>query len=306
MLARGLPPTLTLSLPGGGDRKGITLVEVLVCIGIIFLLLALIIPAIQRVRGAADQVVCQSKLHQLGTALHLYHQNHGRFPPGCSYEGGQSPQPHLSWMARLLPYLDQEPLWQTTLKAFEEEKFFLRNPPHVGVSTIMPAFLCPTDNRRLRKFGPRITAAFTSFQGVVGTNQEKRDGVLFLDSRVRLEDCFDGAEYTLMVGERPTSSSGRLGWWYAGWGQAKDGNADLVLGVNELNVSRPQCPSGPYEFGRGRLGDECDAFHYWSLHSGGAHFLMVGGATPYFRYSAKDVLPALATRAGHEPAQLPD
>lgn len=286
-------------------RRALTLVETLVVLGIILLLLAIVFPAIQRVRGAADGVDCGQRLRQLGLAFHQYQNAHGRLPPGCSYDGGKDPFPHMSWCTRLLPFLDREALWQESIKAFEQDQFFRNNPPHVGMGTIMPPFLCPADNRKAHQFS-FMKAAFTSYQGVVGINQSLCDGMLYLDSKTSLNTIPDGAEYTLLVGERPPSASGRLGWWYGGWGQNQTGNADLVLGVNELNTTRPQLPPGPYEFGPGNTRDEQHAFRFWSLHSGGAHFLMAGGSVHFFRYSAKSILPALATRAGHEPAELPE
>jgi hypothetical protein len=143
--------------------------------------------------------------------------------------------------------------------------------------------------------------------GVGGINQDTRDGVLFLDSHVRLADIRDGTSHTLMTGERPPSARGNLGWWYAGWGQEKNGSGDSVLGVTELCrlQNAPECPLGPYEFGPGHIQNQCDAFHFWSFHSGGAHFLSADAAVRFLPYSAASVLPALATRAGGEAVQSP-
>ncbi len=60
------------------------------------------------------------------------------------------------------------------------------------------------------------------------------------------------------------------------------------------------CADGPYAFGPGDLKQHCDAFHYWSLHTGGANFAFADGSVHFLRYSATAVLPALATRAGGE------
>jgi prepilin-type processing-associated H-X9-DG protein len=125
---------------------------------------------------------------------------------------------------------------------------------------------------------------------------------------VRLAEVTDGASNTLMVGERPPSADLVAGWWYAGWGQDKDGSTDMVLGVRELNVRRhypTDCPPGPYDFGPGRLSDPCSAFHFWSVHPGGAHFLLVDGSVRFLRYPAAPLMPALATRAGGEAAAAP-
>jgi competence protein ComGC len=74
------------------DRRAFTLAETLVVIGIITLVLALIIPAIQRVRATLDRMACAQKMRQLGFALHAYHADRGFLPPGCSYQNGHAPE----------------------------------------------------------------------------------------------------------------------------------------------------------------------------------------------------------------------
>jgi prepilin-type processing-associated H-X9-DG protein len=63
---------------------------------------------------------------------------------------------------------------------------------------------------------------------------------------------------------------------------------------------------GPYYFQAGRVDNPCDAFHFWSLHSGGANFAFCDGSVRLLNYSADSVLPALATRAGGEVTAPPD
>ncbi len=153
-----------------------------------------------------------------------------------------------------------------------------------------------------------LNVAFTDYLGVEGINQNRKDGVLFLDSTVRFADITDGTSNTLAVGERPPSTDGWYGWWYAGWGQNQDGSADMVLGVREKNYSAraASCPIGPYEYGPGRPDNMCDTFHFWSHHPGGANFLFADGSVHFLPYSARAVMRALATRAGGEAVLPPE
>lgn len=135
----------------------------------------------------------------------------------------------------------------------------------------------------------------------------RKDGVLYLDSAVRLADIRDGTSQTIAAGERPPSADLALGWWYAGWGQAKDGSGEMHLGVREMNnyARYSRCPTGPYHFVLGRIENRCDALHYWSLHVGGANFLFCDGSVRFIAYSTDDLLPALATRSAGDISTLP-
>src|SRR5262249_19229050 len=129
------------------------------------------------------------------------------------------------------------------------------------------------------------------------------------DSKVRSGEITDGLSNTLMASERPPSTDLRYGYWYAGAGQGVSGSGDMLLGVAEINVLRrgnsSTCPRGPYAFSPGDLRNQCDMFHFWSLHSGGAHFLFADGSVKFLSYSAAPILPALASRAGGETVDIP-
>jgi prepilin-type N-terminal cleavage/methylation domain-containing protein/prepilin-type processing-associated H-X9-DG protein len=286
-------------------RGAFTLTELLVTLAITAVLLGLLLAAVQQVRAAAARAQCLNNLHQIGLALHGYHDSYNSFPPGVRFAG--DPFPGMAWTARLLPYLEQSALWEQSRDAYARERDFA-SPPH-PLGLVVKAFACPSDPRSGSPgdyHGLRV--GFTDYLGVEGVSVFRRNGVLYLDSHVRFADITDGTSTTLMVGERPPSADAFFGWWYAGDGQAADGSGDSVLGVLERNVSplTRQCPDGPYAFGPGSSGNQCDMFHFWSFHPGGAHFLFADGSVHFVPYSAASSLKALATRSGGEVAVIPD
>jgi hypothetical protein len=222
-------------------------------------------------------------------------------------------------MARILPYVEQEALWQQTEDAYHVVDYSWKTPPHPD-STAVKLFACPADRHAQEPatvtfLNPNTSSAlpgvvtlevaFTSYLGNAGTNLFSHDGAFASDAQVRLTDFIDGTSTTLLVGERPPSATYTHGWWYAGPGQQLTGSADVVLGAAELNVTRPECPPGPYAFGPGTSENPCDMFHYWSLHRHGGNFLLADGAVRFVPYSiAPTLMTALATRGGGEVASL--
>ncbi len=101
-----------------------------------------------------------------------------------------------------------------------------------------------------------------------------------------------------------------LGQVVRGEGMNSNGVGDSHLGVQELNSYRRDhfyrldCGNGPYEFGHVQLNNQCDLFHFWSLHQGGAHFLFADNSVRFLKDCARPVMPALASRAGGE--TIPD
>ena len=119
--------------------------ELLVVMGVMGVLVALLLPAVQKVRGAAAKAACQNSLKQLGLALHLYHDQYGGFPPRPVRYGMSDPNSTLSWMGLILPQIGEPALWSQTAEAYRVDFIPFHNPPHAGYVTAMPQFVCASD-----------------------------------------------------------------------------------------------------------------------------------------------------------------
>jgi prepilin-type N-terminal cleavage/methylation domain-containing protein/prepilin-type processing-associated H-X9-DG protein len=129
-------------LPNRAIRPAFTLVELLVVIAIIGILISLLLPAVQAAREAARRSQCANNLKQLVLAVHNFHDAHGAFPSNrvTTYD---PTGPNWSWLARILPQVEQEALYR--------QAKVVGNPPN-NINQSLPqiaqrvaAFLCPSD-----------------------------------------------------------------------------------------------------------------------------------------------------------------
>jgi prepilin-type N-terminal cleavage/methylation domain-containing protein/prepilin-type processing-associated H-X9-DG protein len=306
------------------QRFAVTLLEVLVAIAIVGILIGLTVSAVQKVRARASQIACANNLRQIGLALHGAHAAHERLPPYPinprvdAYMGlfGYSYQ-KISWHLFILPYVEQESLWRAVLAAAADEPDMRTGPHRPLMKLLVRVYGCPADSRVRTSHTDTSgqEASYTSYLGVTGSFMTRRDGVFRGRPGISLTDVSDGLSNTLMIGERPPSARMDAGWWYAAH-PAPTGFEDFELPAeNGLSAYDFECggfvvptPSGielKYHFAPGSLQDNCSRYHFWSLHTGGGHFLFGDGSVRFLSYSARSILPALASRAGGEAVSPP-
>ena len=92
-------------------RTAFSLVELLVVVGVIGILVGLLLPAVQKVREAANRTKCLNNLKQIGIAIHNYENNFQKFPPAGLYPTGVTSSDVYSIQARILPFIEQANLY---------------------------------------------------------------------------------------------------------------------------------------------------------------------------------------------------
>jgi prepilin-type N-terminal cleavage/methylation domain-containing protein len=302
-------------------RDAFTLIELLVVIAIIAILIALLVPAVQKVREAAARTQCINNMKQQGLGLHNYHDTYKTLPRGTAeWKGNVAPfEGSWSWMAFILPYIEQgnvENQAKTFAKGGGTNYYSWYNP---ACAAVIQVYACPTDSRGAQKYtaDPGISQQFlTAYLGNSGTTATSFDGVLFMNSKIKLVAITDGTSNTIMVGERPPNSNLEFGWYFAAYGYDGRGNADCVMTSNDVAVATyfitnysasPNLPCNGtaaqkigLQPGNPNIG--CDAAHYWSFHQAGSHFLFADGTVRMVAYSGNPMIPALTTRSGGEVA----
>jgi prepilin-type N-terminal cleavage/methylation domain-containing protein len=124
--------------PGGRARRGFTLIELLVVVAIIALLVGLILPAVQRTREAAARAVCENNLHQIGLAMHQYHDTHDTLP-AAQY----SPQ-GATWAVLIMPFMEQGELYNQ----WDLQKTYYQQTD-VARLGLLPNYFCPSRRSHL-------------------------------------------------------------------------------------------------------------------------------------------------------------
>jgi prepilin-type processing-associated H-X9-DG protein len=169
------------------SRFGFTLFQLLVVLAFLAILLGLFLPAVFKVRMAANRMQSQNNLKQIALACHNYHDVNGSFPPGN--DGN-----NFSAAAHLLPYLEQDAVYKQI--DFNKD---MGDEANATVRKLrIPTFQSPDDPLMSPSaYGP------TNYLYSAGTKPELQDndGIFFQDSKVRIADITDGTSNTFLVGE---------------------------------------------------------------------------------------------------------
>jgi prepilin-type N-terminal cleavage/methylation domain-containing protein/prepilin-type processing-associated H-X9-DG protein len=229
-------------------RSGFTLVELLVVIGIIAVLIALLVPAVQKVREAANRTECQNNLKQIGIAAHGYYNVKNFFPSAYLAPTSTSgvPNPGWGWGVALLPNLEQQNLFEQlnpyglmqngTLfgasvpgaSATYGNPVYASSVPGLWTQQPLKVFRCPSDNGAATNT-QRLGHATSNYRAVAGTAtpvtgagsasaaypsafaaNADLGGVMFENSYINMFAITDGTSNTVMVGECSFSLIGNI------------------------------------------------------------------------------------------------
>jgi prepilin-type N-terminal cleavage/methylation domain-containing protein/prepilin-type processing-associated H-X9-DG protein len=295
-------------------RRGFTLIELLVVIAIIAILIGLLVPAVQKVREAANRLQCVNNLKQLGLAFHHYHDVRRTLPPAFVNNGPYGKTGFSfthGWAPFLLRYLEQQPLFD--LYRWE---FPLYHPENQPVMTKhLRVFQCPStaDQDRYMTFGPfkffgtkaacgdyaatlEVDKTLTGL-GWVDPVGDYRGVLTAAPMLTRLLDITDGTSSTILLAE----DAGRPRLWRMGQpgpDQALEGGPwNHFKGGIILQGSTPDGTAKP-----GRCAVNCvNDRELYSFHPAGANAVFADGSVHLLKASMDiRILARLITRAGGE------
>jgi prepilin-type N-terminal cleavage/methylation domain-containing protein len=261
------------------SRPAFSLVELLVVIAIISILVGLLLPAVQQVREAGFRTQCANNLHQIGLALHLYHDSYKHLPPTRDVAEGPS------WAWKILPFMEQGDLarlWQDG----QPYPGLVRGQPVTqqtvdDISQVMrasvPTYFCPSrrdvnDAFYSQDFAqPKACLLLSGLPGAVGDYAASigttgvdyplptptgasipPDGAFTAINGIRFAQITDGLSNTFMVGEKhvPLKHFGQYPW-----------DCSIYDGHNPICNTRAAGPSFPLASDLNDLGWKFGSYH---------------------------------------------
>jgi prepilin-type N-terminal cleavage/methylation domain-containing protein len=200
---------------GIGGRRGFTLVELLVVIAIIAVLIALLVPAVQKVREAAARTQTNNNLKQCALAVHNYHDTNRRLPNALS-TGGMYPSTLMSMWFHLLPYVEADAVYKSASPAIQQ-------------GSVIPAYNSPSDPYNLDKSGAINVAGnwrlfgyqtiTPRFANAVGMQTNDVNNSNKAESGLTLAGITDGTTNVLMLATRYSVCNGDVSRYFVGpWG----------------------------------------------------------------------------------------
>jgi prepilin-type N-terminal cleavage/methylation domain-containing protein/prepilin-type processing-associated H-X9-DG protein len=318
-------------------RIGFTLIELLVVIAIIAILIGLLLPAVQKVREAANRAKCLNNLKQIALACHSYHDTYQVLPNDwsnrTSFQSGGNPPDYTTPFIPLLPFLEQGNLYQQLYNLAVANHVRMLDPsawsPGGPEATPLAVLACPSDALPNPPIGqdwlyystsdPSSYVGVTSYVSNTGSNFGGQEDGAFTDPPpfgqiVSLLAITDGTSNTILFGERYNYDPNWSGYisafglnvpLYAGLMSSWVGGSLIGMhayGDNPLNYLLP-----PYSGDFSSVNARAQAFG--SGHTQGANFALCDGSVRFITNAinsaatlpnGETLLQALCTRAGGE------
>ena len=292
-------------------RKAFTLIELLVVIAIIAVLISLLLPAVQSAREAARRTQCVNNLKQIGLTIHGFHDTNNQFPSSLR-PSGLTNAPRIAGQLRLLPYMDQKPLFDNY-----NLQVTWGDPVNSTLSrTRLSVFTCPSSPAEATRLDgiPEITpwtataAAITDYSGIANIDTRLYTAGLLVQSGSGNGILQKNATVT-MAGVRRlangslTASRVNGGGWVrpasdiSFKGSSADGSS--VIGPCPLNCTNGD-DIGQAAFPHPIYNTEGTSEVY-AFHPGGAGILLGDGSVRFIKESVNiKIFASLITRDGGE------
>ena len=241
-------------LPRPRRTNGFTLIELLVVIAIIAILIGLLLPAVQKVREAANRMQCQNNLKQMGLAIHNFASTYSTLLPSggegtdfANFPQGPSQFDNFSFFTVILPFIEQQNIYNM----MDPFAYYESTPNNIAAAqSVIKIFLCPSNALRPSTGKDNEGFGYTDYGPTVYTDVDPVTGLRNRSTRV------NGALH--WVG--PTGSPGQLGG--SRLSEISDGTSNTIAVAEDCGRVEPQVSPYPDPMGMGNKG--LRAFWRWA------------------------------------------